>query len=135
MFSFKNLSMVFSVCVVTFALIVGSSFIGCFDDDDDDDKALDTACNMTGPPHMCFDYGSTHASQSQVDESCEGQGGEIMSECPTEGLLGTCSETLLGGDITISYYNDGDLTAVEAEYFCEAAQEDDGMGGTWTAAE
>ena len=58
--------------------------------------------------------------------------GAMVPNCPTAGVLGTCSYTLSAGgiseDVSITYYSDGMVTAATAEMECSATS-----GAIWTA--
>ena len=126
MLSIKHLSVVLSISIVIFALIVGTSFIGCFDDDDD---SFDAACNFIDSAtsyHMCLDFSDTEdASESGVENACNEMDGTVVAECPSEGLLGTCTFSEEGEDFVAYYYSDGNVTAELAQNACGILE------GTW----
>ena len=56
--------------------------------------------------------------------------GAMVPNCPTTGVLGTCSYTLSAGgiseDVFTTYYSDGMVTAATAQMECSAIS-----GATW----
>ncbi len=63
---------------------------------------------------------------SSFNQACTSGGGMVVTECPTDNLLGSC--TISAGGITVEevFYAGGGLTAATAQQACTSG------GGTWS---
>jgi hypothetical protein len=84
--------------------------------------------NIAGT-HVCALYQNIPAADMQALESaCMSEMGTFGTACPTDGALGTCSQSAGGITEGVVYYDSGGITADEAQMACS------GGGGMWTPA-
>jgi hypothetical protein len=89
------------------------------------------ATTMVGPTtvHICTEDDDVPASSVDgLTADCEDATGTVVTACTSKGLLGACTIAADGSSpasATIRYYDDGGLTAVDAQLECMAD------GGTW----
>lgn len=84
-----------------------------------------TACLAT-EDQLCQEHrGTLEAFFDAADESCVEDGGEVVSACSKDGLVGTCTHAAGGVETTVYFYGDHDPSELKSA--CE-------MQGVWKDA-
>jgi hypothetical protein len=99
----------------------------CAGDDDDDAAGTTIACRVesSGNALQCLEYTVPPDAVGATRDGCTAGGGTLVTACPTENRLGTCT-THVGSSITlVTRYYSGGLTADTAQQICS------GGGGSW----
>jgi hypothetical protein len=109
-------------------LLLGASlFLGCGGGDDDEDDGATISCRVesAGNALQCLEYTVPPDAVAATRDGCTAGGGMLVTSCPKENRIGTCTMHPGGGLTLVTHYYSGGLTTDTAEQLCS------GGGGTF----